>query len=97
MPASNHTINGTVRAIQYTGSNVSDVLTELGAPWVAYVEATSGNATFCQPGSEQFQLNVFLTRPTNWLVSTPAYGGAAPSFSSGFSILTNAQYTQQYT
>lgn len=93
MPTSNHTINGTVAAIQYTGTNAAEIATALGTPWATYVSPQTALLCVNQIGSEMF--SQFIPSG-DWLVSVPAYGANTPALANGFSVLSNAQFTQQY-
>lgn len=96
MPASNHTIAGTVQAIQYTGSNVADIMAALGSTWTVYTSTGTTTIAPCQVGNEQYALNSLTMKPTQWIVSLPAYSNQTPALSGGFMVLTDAQFAQQY-
>ena len=97
MPTSTHSPLGTVQAIQYDGTNVAEIQAALGARWNVYTSLTSSLVAFCQTGQEMLQLNAFLLRPTDWMVSQTAYSNTTPALSGGFSIMSNSQFTQWYS
>lgn len=94
MSASSHTPLGTVLAIQYTGSNSTEVKAALGAAWAVYTSPSSTVASACQIGNEMI-MNFF--HPNDWLVSLPAYGTDTPTLANGFNVVQNTQFTQQYS
>lgn len=96
MPASNHTLVGSVEAIQYTGTNLAEIETALGSNWSAFGSDTSTTAAFCQKNGEMFMTS-FLAHPGDWLVSQVAYGNTTPALNAGFSIVPNNQFTQGYS
>lgn len=94
MPASNHTLLGTVEAVQYTGTNAAELQTVIGNSWSVFTNTVTNVASTCQVGNEMF-MNV--VHPTDWLVSQPAYSNETPALSAGFSIVQNGVFTRQYS
>lgn len=97
MAATNHTLLGSVQAIQYDGTNLADIEAVLTAKWNIYTSTTDTIVTFCQNGYENLQLGGFLAHPTDWLVSMPAYGNNTPALSASFSVVPNSVFTAQYS
>lgn len=93
---SNHTIAGTVQALQYTGSNSAEVVTALGTGWHVYTCAVTNILTVYQAGRENFPEAGMVVNPTDWLVSLPVYGTDTPSLVNNFQVIQNVNFTQQY-
>lgn len=96
MPASNHTILGTVQALQYTGTNAAEIQSVLGNGWSVYTNPTTSILAVCQVGAEMF-LNGNLIHATDWIVTQPAYANETPALSAGFAIVPNSIFTKAYS
>jgi len=92
----NHTFAGTVQAVQYTGSNLSEIATALGTGWHIYTCAASNFLVIYQAGRETFPGGGAVISPTDWLVSDPAYGTSTASLVNNFQVVSNSNFTQQY-
>lgn len=97
MPAAPYRRNGSYLAIQWTGTNLSDIKTTLGTTVDLYTSATDSSSLVIN-GSGTGSLSYPAYVPLNyWIVSDVAYPPNTPTFGGVPVVVDPGTFTQQYS